>query len=274
MSLNPHVLKAVEFLRSRSALRPSIGVILGSGLGDFPKMLSKRTSISYIDIPHFHDVGVAGHQGQLDFGILEGIPLVIQNGRFHYYEGYPMDEITFPTRVMAALGIKTLLVTNAAGGINQKYNPGDFMIIKDHINLMGTSPLRGPIPQDGSVRFVDLTFAYDRDCNNIIEKVAHSLQYQIHEGVYVGVHGPNYETPAEIRAYRTLGADAVGMSTIPEVIVANQLQLRVCGISCITNMAAGIHNERLDHLAVIQTASRVKENFIKLLERVISLLPQ
>src|SRR3989344_2470634 len=215
----PHlkVLEAVQFLKSSSRIQPSVGVILGSGLGDFPRILSQRLSIPYKKIPHFREVGVTGHLGQLDFGVLHGIPLVIQNGRFHYYEGYSMDDVTFPTRVMAALGIKTLLVTNAAGGINNKYNPGDFMIIQDHINLMGTSPLRGPIPQDGSPRFVDLTFAYDKKCNNIIKKTAHKLRFKIHEGVYIGVHGPHYETPAEIRCFRTLGADAVGMSTIPEV---------------------------------------------------------
>ncbi len=265
--------ETLRFLRSRSNLQPTVGIILGSGLGDFAKELESHSSIDFSEIPHFLEVGVAGHGGRLECGVLEGVRLIVQNGRAHYYEGHSLQDSTYPTRVMAAMGIKTLVVTNAAGGIDKSYNPGEFMVIRDHINLMGDSPLRGPIPYDGAPRFVDMSQAYDPKCSEIILATGKKLGLKMHQGVYIAVHGPNYETPAEIQMYGKLGADAVGMSTVPEVIVANQLQLAVCGVSCITNMAAGILNQRLNHMEVIQTAARVKSNFIKLLRGFIPQLP-
>ncbi|MBI2609185.1 MAG: purine-nucleoside phosphorylase [Deltaproteobacteria bacterium] len=265
--------ETLNVIRSQITIRPSTGVILGSGLGEFSSQLASLVSIDYKDIPYFLPVGVQGHHGKLEFGILDGVQVVVQNGRAHYYEGYTLQDITYPTRVMAALGVKNLIVTNAAGGVNKDFNPGDFMVIRDHINLMGDSPLRGPIPQDGTPRFVDLSQAYDSKYSELIISCGKELGLKMHQGVYVAVHGPNYETPAEIRMFKTLGGDAVGMSTVPEVIVANQLQLTVCGISCITNMASGILNKRLNHMEVIQTAARVKQNFIQLLKKLIPLLP-
>jgi len=265
--------ETLRFLRERSNLQPTVGIILGSGLGDFAKELGSHNSIDFSEIPHFLEVGVPGHTGKLEFGVLDGVRLIVQNGRAHYYEGHSLQESTYPTRVMAALGIKTLIVTNAAGGIDKSYNPGEFMVIRDHINLMGESPLRGPIPHDGTPRFVDMSQAYDPKCSEIILATGKTMGLKMHQGVYIAVHGPQYETPAEIQMYAKLGADAVGMSTVPEVIVANQLQLAVCGVSCITNMASGILNQRLNHMEVIQTAARVKSNFIKLLRGFIPQLP-
>ncbi len=274
VTMKSKITEAVQFLKSKVDVQPTTGIILGSGLGDFTGELESLISIDYSEIPYFLKVGVQGHHGKLEFGVLDGVHVVAQNGRAHYYEGHKLSEITFPTRVMAALGIKTLVVTNAAGGINPSFNPGEFMVIRDHINLMGGSPLRGPIPQDGTPRFVDMSQAYDPESSEIILSAGKKMGLKMHQGVYAALHGPNYETPAEVRMLKILGADAVGMSTVPEVIVANQLQLRVCGISCITNMAAGILNQRLNHMEVIQTAARVKQNFIKLLKTSIPELPQ
>ena len=266
--------ETINYIHSKTDIAPRVGIVLGSGWGDFTEVLSARVSINYSALPHFFDVSVPGHSGKLEFGFLDGVPLVVQNGRFHYYEGHSMSEVTYPIRVMVALGIKTLVVTNAAGGINRTFNPGDFMVIRDHINLMGISPLRGPIPQDGTPRFVDMTMSYDHTCSKHMLNVGKKLDLKMHEGIYVAMHGPQYETPSEIKMLEVMGGDAVGMSTVPEVIVARQLQLRVCGISCITNMAAGIFNQRLNHMEVIQTVARVKGNVIRLLREFIPLLPQ
>lgn len=261
--------EAVELIKSRSHFEPRVGLILGSGLGDYAEEFEQAVRIPYPEIPNFPQSSIVGHAGQLVFGLAEGVPALAMQGRVHYYEGYSMKEVTFPVRVMGFLGVKNLIVTNAAGGINKKFSQGVLMVIKDHINLMGTNPLLGEhIPEFGQ-RFPDMTEAYDRRLRNIAERSAQEIGLSIATGVYAGLHGPSYETPAEIRMLRRLGADAVGMSTVPEVIVANQMGIKVLGISCITNMAAGILPKKLDHREVIETAARVRDQFIALLKTIL-----
>jgi purine-nucleoside phosphorylase len=256
---------ATDLVRSRSPLTPKIGMILGSGLGHIADQLEEKTVIPYRDIPHFHGTSVEGHAGQMMLGRFEGVPVVILSGRFHLYEGYPMETVAFPTRVVCALGIQTLLVTNAAGGVNTRYRACDLMIIEDHLNLMGDNPLKGPHLAELGPRFPDLTEAYNRACIGILKETAQSLQIPVHQGVYAGLLGPTYETPAEVRMLRTLGADAVGMSTVPETIAANHLGVRVAGISCITNLAAGISNQKLTHDEVIENSRNASDSMKRLL---------
>jgi purine-nucleoside phosphorylase len=261
--------EAVRFIKERSTLEPKIGFILGSGLGDYAEQFSEAVGISFADIPNFPQSHVEGHAGRLVLGLAEGTPAVAMQGRVHYYEGHPMRDVTFPVRVMGLLGIKALIVTNAAGGINKKFSQGVLMVIKDHINMMGSNPLIGPhVPEFGQ-RFPDMTEAYDQRLCKIAEQAAEEIDLKIATGVYVGLHGPSYETPAEIRMLGKLGADAVGMSTVPEVIVANQMGIKVLGISCITNMAAGILNKKLDHSEVLETTQRVRGQFIALLKAIV-----
>lgn len=250
-------------------------VILGSGLGDFANQLYNAVEIPYTQIPYFHAAAVAGHAGKLVLGDLytqDGgtIRLACMQGRFHYYEGHIMQTVTFPVRVLKHLGAKTLVVTNAAGGINPGFQPGSLMMISDHLNLTGDNPLKGLNPTDthGNLlgpRFLDLTEAYDAEWRALLKEVAGAQNLKLEEGVYAALSGPTYETPAEIRMLKTLGADAVGMSTVPEVIVARHAGLRVLGISCITNLAAGISDQKLDHQEVMETANQVKSQFIALL---------
>lgn len=256
---------ATDLVRSRSPLTPKIGMILGSGLGHIADQLEEKTVIPYRDIPHFHGTSVEGHAGQMMLGRFEGVPVVILSGRFHLYEGYPMETVAFPTRVVCALGIQTLLVTNAAGGVNTRYRACDLMIIEDHLNLMGDNPLKGPHLAELGPRFPDLTEAYNRACIGILKETAQSLQIPVHQGVYAGLLGPTYETPAEVRMLRTLGADAVGMSTVPETIAANHLGVRVAGISCITNLAAGISSQKLTHDEVIENSKNASDSMKRLL---------
>jgi len=225
-------------LRKETGLRPTLGMVLGSGFQQAITHLEVAREIAYGQLPGFPTVGVTGHAGRLVIGTFENVPVLVLKGRTHYYEGVEMERLTFPVRVLAELGVRTLLLTNAAGAINRLYRPGDFMALEDHINFMGANPLRGPaLP--GLPRFVDLTRVYDRRMIKVARIAAKKSKLRLHAGVYLAVCGPNYETPAEIRAYRRLGADAIGMSTVPEAIVARQCGLAVAGISCITNKAGG-----------------------------------
>lgn len=256
--------EAVRFVRSRSSMQPRVGVILGSGLGDVVDALEVETAIPYSDIPGARASTVVGHQGRMILAHVHGTPVVAMQGRIHFYEGYEMAEVMFLSRVIGRLGIEKLIVTNAAGGINTKFQAGDLMLISDHINMMGMNPLRGPNVEELGVRFPDMSEAYPESLRDIAKDVARELGQLIQEGVYLALSGPTYETPAEIRAFRHLGADAVGMSTVPEVIAMSQMQIPVLGISCITNMAAGILKQKLTHQEVMDTTARVQKDFTAL----------
>lgn len=246
---------------------PKVGIILGSGLGAFADALEGPTKIPYSELPNFPLSGVPGHAGRLVLGMLGGEPIVAMQGRVHYYEGYSPQEVAFPARVLCALGIKALVVTNAAGGINLGFQVGDLMAITDHLNLAGYNPLIGPNDPKLGPRFPDMTQAYDPWLLEVLRQSAHATGMRLREGVYACLSGPSYETPAEIRMLRTLGADAVGMSTVPEVVAAAHMGVKVAGISCITNLAAGISQHKLSHEEVGETAERVRGVFQKLLER-------
>ncbi len=261
--------EAAAFIRSTTDVRPEIGLILGSGLGILGDELEDGVTIPYEDIPHFPVSTVEGHAGELLIGKLQGRSVVLMRGRFHMYEGYEPERTALPVRVMKALGVTALLVTNAAGGVNLDYKPGNLMLISDHINLTGRNPLVGPNDNALGVRFPDMSDAYSRRLRAIAKETAAELGFSVQEGVYVGLLGPNYETPAEIRMLRTLGVDAVGMSTVSEVIVARHSGIEVLGISCISNMAAGILDQPLSHQEVMETTEQVKEQFISLVLTVI-----
>ncbi|MDU4695154.1 MAG: purine-nucleoside phosphorylase [Paenibacillus sp.] len=262
---------AAEYIRSRSALTPKVGLILGSGLGVLADHIEQPVSIDYRDIPFFPQSTVEGHAGELLIGTVQGTPVVLMKGRFHMYEGYGPEMTAFPVRVMKELGVTTLLVTNAAGGVNTSYEPGDLMLISDHLNLTGRNPLVGPNDNELGARFPDMSQAYSRRLREIARKVAVDKGVPLQEGVYAGLLGPTYETPAEIRMLRTLGADAVGMSTVSETIVARHAGIEVLGISCISNMASGILDQPLSHEEVMETTERVREKFLSL---VLSIIPQ
>jgi purine-nucleoside phosphorylase len=250
---------AVARLKKISRLRPTLAIVLGSGFHHTLAELRVDKKISYAKIPGFPKPTVSGHAGELFFGHLGKTPVLVLSGRAHFYEGHPMDRVTFAVRTLAAFGITDLLLTNAAGGINQKFRAGDFMVLTDHINFMGTNPLRGAaVP--GLPRFVDLTETYDAKLRELLFRAGKVSKLKLQRGVYLAVSGPSYETPAEIRAFATLGADAVGMSTVPEAVVARQCGLRVAAVSCITNLAAGISRENLSHAEVLGTAERVKKS--------------
>jgi purine-nucleoside phosphorylase len=261
--------ETVASIRERCRQQPVLGLILGSGLGPYADSLRDRTVIPYCEIPHFPSSTVSGHAGNLVLGNAEGIPAVALQGRIHLYEGYSITEVAYPARVLGCLGIRRLLVTNAAGGINPEFRPGDLMLITDHINLMGANPLVGINLEELGPRFPDMSEAYSPALREIAQEGARAKGIPLRRGVYVGLCGPSYETPAEIRMCRTLGADAVGMSTIPEVIVAGHMGIPVLGISCITNMAAGILPQKLTHKEVMDTTDRVKEQFLSLLQEII-----
>jgi purine-nucleoside phosphorylase len=256
--------EAAALLKKLSKLRPTLGMVLGSGFHHVLQELEIDAEISYQKLPRFPPVGVKGHAGKLYFGRLGGTAAIILSGRAHFYEGHPMTLVTFAVRTLAAYGVSDLLLTNAAGGVNRSFRPGDFMMLTDHINLMGTNPLRGA-EVAGVPRFVDLTEAYDKGLRRLIERAAKACEIKLRSGVYLAVTGPSYETPAEIQAFARLGADAVGMSTVPETIVARQCGVRVAGISCITNLAAGRSREPLSHKEVLETAERVKSLAAQLL---------
>ena len=256
--------RTASWLQKLSRLRPRLAFILGTGFHHVVSALDVDARISYGKLPGFPPVGVSGHAGELLLGRLGASPVMVLSGRAHFYEGHPMSLVTFPVRALAAYGIRDLLVTNAAGGINRGFQTGDFMLLTDHINLMGANPLRGPVLPNRP-RFVDLTCAYDTGLSALLRRASRSGRVKLRSGVYLAVGGPSYETPAEIRAFARLGADAVGMSTVPEVIVARQCGLNVVAVSCITNLAAGRGQGTLSHAEVLDTAERVKNDATKLL---------
>lgn len=268
------ITEAAQYLKSIYKNTPKIGLILGSGLGVLGEEVENATKIPYENIPNFPVSTVEGHAGQLVFGTINGVEVVVMQGRFHYYEGYSFEKVTFPIRVMKELGVEKLIVTNAAGGVNTEFKPGDLMIINDHINNFGTNPLIGPNDSKLGVRFPDMSTAYCKDLRALAKEVADSLSIDVKEGVYVGNTGPTYETPAEVRMLRVIGGDAVGMSTVPEVIVANHAGLKCLGISCISNMAAGILDQPLHHEEVIETTEKVKADFLKLVKEVVKRMGQ
>ncbi|MCE5169657.1 purine-nucleoside phosphorylase [Paenibacillus profundus] len=266
-----HIQDAAAYIKTRIDATPDIGLILGSGLGILADLVENPVTIPYQDIPHFPQSTVEGHAGELLIGQIEGRTVVMMKGRFHMYEGYGPELTAFPVRVMKAIGVEKLLVTNAAGGINTAFQPGDLMLIQDHLNMTGCNPLIGPNDNRLGVRFPDMSTAYSPRLRQLAKEIAGEQQCSLQEGVYVGLLGPNYETPAEIRMFRTLGGDAVGMSTVSEVIVAKHTGMEVLGISCISNMAAGILDQPLSHAEVMETAERVKETFLKL---VLAIIPK
>jgi purine-nucleoside phosphorylase len=257
--------QAVAFVRSKSSLQPRVGVILGSGLGNVVDAIDTEIAISYADIPGARASTVAGHSGRLILGRAGKLPVAVMQGRIHFYEGYEMPEVMFLARVVGRLGIERMIVTNAAGGINTSFRSGDLMLISDHINLMGVSPLRGPNADELGPRFPDMSMAYPAELRDAARRVGKEIGLGLREGVYLALSGPTYETPAEIRAFRVLGADAVGMSTVPEVIAMSHMGIPCLGISCITNMAAGILNQKLTHQEVMDTTARVQKEFTALI---------
>jgi purine-nucleoside phosphorylase len=264
-----HVEDAVGAIRQRTTLVPRIALVLGSGLGSMAGRVTDAVSLPYRDIPHFPISTAPGHAGRLVLGTLEGHPVVVMAGRVHMYEGYSAHDVVFPLRVMHALGAQVLIITNAAGGVNTDFIPGTLMVITDHINLTGRNPLVGPNDSAVGPRFPDMTEAYAPDLRELARETANDLALPVAEGVYLGLLGPNYETPAEIRMARTLGVDAVGMSTVMEVIAANHMGMSVLGISCITNMAAGVLPRKLTEEEVLETAAAVQAEFSALLMRIV-----
>jgi len=257
--------EAAAYIRSQYADAPTIGLILGSGLGVIADLVENAKVIAYDQIPHFPVSTVEGHAGELLLGTIQGKHVLLMKGRFHMYEGYGVEVVSFPVRVMKELGVQKLIVTNASGGINTSYEVGDLMLIKDHINFTFRNPLIGPNLNELGVRFPDMSEAYSRTLRQTANEVAAEQGVRLREGVYIGLLGPSYETPAEIRMMRTLGADAVGMSTVAEVIVARHAGIEVLGFSCISNMAAGILDQPLSHEEVMETTERVKPKFLQLI---------
>jgi len=261
--------KAAEFIFSQTSLRPRIALVLGSGLGGFADEFAAATKIPYVKIPHFPQSTAIGHAGNLVIGKVGAIPVAGMQGRVHLYEGYSAKEVVFPIRVFARMGIKAVILTNAAGGIKREFVQGRLVVISDHINLQAVNPLIGPNDERFGLRFHDMTSAYDRRFREMTVGEGNRLGIGMYEGVYAGLLGPSYETPAEIRYLRAIGADLVGMSTVPEVIAARHSGIRVLGISCVTNAAAGILDQPLNHREVLETTERVKGQFIGLLKAVI-----
>ncbi|WP_317942819.1 purine-nucleoside phosphorylase [Carnobacterium maltaromaticum] len=267
--LQEKIKQAASFIREKGVREIEIGLILGSGLGELGDEVENAIQIPYETIPNFPTSTVEGHAGQLVYGTLGGKKVLAMQGRFHYYEGYSLEMVTFPVRVMKALGIHSVIVTNAAGGLNLNFTPGELMLITDQINFTGVNPLIGPNDNEMGVRFTDMSQAYDKEYQEIVRNVAKEMNLDLKEGVYMGFTGPTYETPAEIKMARVIGADAVGMSTVPEVIVARHSGLRVIGVSCITNLAAGMQAS-LNHAEVVETTERVKESFKTLVKNILA----
>jgi purine-nucleoside phosphorylase len=261
--------EAAKFIASRSALRPSIAIVLGSGLGDFADEVTDSVKVDFTAIPHFSPSTAVGHAGRLVIGNVAGCALIVMQGRIHLYEGHSAAQVAFPIRVFARLGVSSIILTNAAGGINLEYGQGSLVVIKDHINLQGQNPLVGIEDPRFGPRFIDMTEAYSRQYRRLVLDAAKKLGINVPEGVYAGLLGPSYETPAEIRFLRLIGADLVGMSTVPEVIAARQMGIKVLAISCVTNMAAGILDKPLNHEEVLDTGRRVAGQFKSLLREVI-----
>jgi purine-nucleoside phosphorylase len=274
--------EAAEFISSQYDGKIEIAVVLGSGLGAFAESLENKVRIRYDSIPHFAVSTVEGHAGQLVLGEIEGTPIAVQQGRFHYYEGYEMEQVIFPMRAFGRLGVKNVILTNAAGSLNTDMTPGSLMLISDHLNCMGVNPLRGRNDERFGPRFPDMTAVYDKELQQLVVEEANAISNErfeagrdtqptdfLHRGVYCALSGPTYETPAEIHMYRLLGADAVGMSTVPEAVAARHQGMRVLGISCITNFGAGMTSEAINHEEVMETGALVAEIFKELLRRVI-----
>lgn len=261
--------QTADFINEKLVSMPKIGLILGSGLGVLADEIENPTTIPYEDIPNFPVSTVEGHAGQLVAGTIEGKQVIAMQGRFHYYEGYSMEEVVFPIRVMKELGVEQLIVTNAAGAVNESFSVGDLMIIRDHINNQSANPLIGPNDNSLGLRFTDMSNAYSKELRTLAHEQASKLGLSLQEGVYVANTGPCYETPAEVRMARTLGGDAVGMSTVPEVIAARHAGLEVLGISCLSNMAAGILSQPLNHEEVIEVTERVRSSFLGLVKAIL-----
>ncbi len=272
MTCYDEVAAAAESLRARVGAAFEAAVVLGSGLGAFAEQIDDRQAIPYADIPNWPASGVIGHAGTFVAGRAAGRRVAVLSGRAHYYEGHDMRRVTFGVRVLGLLGVRQIILTNAAGGINTSFEQGALMVIDDHINLMGANPLMGPNDERFGPRFPDMTEAYSKRLREVADRAAAARGLRVAHGVYAAVHGPSYETPAEIRALRAIGADAVGMSTAPEAIVARHMGMEVLAISCITNMAAGVLDRPLDHAEVMETASRVRGQFIALLEGILEQL--
>ena len=272
MELMDKINAAAAYIRTKITDCPKIGLVLGSGLGDYADTLENAVRIPYAEIPDFPVPTVKGHSGALVFGKKNGQSVVVLQGRIHYYEGLPQKEITLPVRVLAALGVKTLVLTNACGGVNLSFKPGDLMLISDHINFSGSNPLIGQNLDAFGPRFPDVSDLYTASLRKAIKEVAADNGISLQEGVYAMYSGPNYETPAEIRMFRTLGADAVGMSTVPEALVAGHCGMQVVGISCITNMAAGVLPVKLSHAEVVETAAKVHDTFQKLIDIILTVI--
>lgn len=260
--------ETTEYIKGQGMTDPAIGLILGSGLGDLADEIEDAIELDYHDIPGFPVSTVEGHEGKLVYGSLSGKKVIALKGRFHYYEGYDLAKVTFPVRIFKELGVQSVIITNAAGGVNETFAPGDLMIITDHLNLMGENPLIGQNIAQHGPRFVDMTQTYSQRGQQLLKDIANKHNFPLKEGVYTWFTGPTYETPAEIRAVRTLGGDAVGMSTVPEAIVAKHSGLEVIGISCITNLAAGMQAE-LNHEEVVEVSSQVKPRFKLLITELI-----
>lgn len=277
-----NAVEAAGFIKSKYSKGIETAIVLGSGLGAFAEQLENAVKIPYESIPHFARSTVQGHAGQLVLGEIDGVSVVVQQGRFHYYEGYDMQQVMFPMRVFGVMGIKNIILTNAAGSLSTEMTPGSLMLISDHLNMMGTNPLRGANDERFGPRFPDMTEIYDREFQQIATQQANYIAKErfkrrddriltdfLHRGVYCALSGPTYETPSEIRLYRLLGADAVGMSTVPEAIAARHQGMKVLGISCITNFGAGMTDELINHEEVMETGAKVSEIFKELLKRII-----
>tara|TARA_B100001248_G_scaffold262718_3_gene261504 strand:+ start:973 stop:1788 length:816 start_codon:yes stop_codon:yes gene_type:complete len=258
--------EAANYIREKTEIKPSVGIVLGSGLGHFVEKLEVDLALPYAEIPHFAPPTVEGHNGQLLIGTVSGKSVACLQGRIHYYEGHAMSQVVFPVRTLAMLGVDTMILTNAAGSLNAEHLPGSFMIIEDHINLMGDNPLKGPNLKHLGPRFPDMTETYDKKMIAKMKSVFEELGIPYGSGVYCGVSGPTYETPAEIRYLRMIGGSAVGMSTVPEAIAANHMGLRIAALSCLTNLAAGMSDSPLTHEEVTQNAKQAEQNFCKFLE--------
>jgi purine-nucleoside phosphorylase len=275
MTYFDQTMEAADFLREKlGGLLPRIGIVLGSGLGAVAEAVASPVFVPYGTIPHFPQSTVEGHSGRIVAGTLGGVPVIVMQGRVHYYEGYTPQQVTFPMRVLGRLGLDTVILTNAAGGINTNYEIGQLVLLSDHINMLGFNPLIGPNeprfgnPPKSGLRFFDMTTAYSVELRSLAQQAARSEGFALHEGVYLATSGPSFETPAEIRAFRALGADLVGMSTVPETIVARHMGIGVLGISCVTNLAAGISATQLSHEEVFEAGSRVQHQLARLLARV------
>lgn len=261
--------EAATYIRAHISAQPKIAVVLGSGLGSFAHELREAVRIDYRDVPHFPRSTVVGHSGRLVVGAVEGISIAVMQGRAHLYEGYSAREVAFPLRTLGRLGVCALVLTNACGGINAAYEAGSMVVLKDHINLQGSNPLAGPNDERFGPRFPDMTHAYTKQYREAAVAEAKRLGIDVHEGVYVGLTGPSYETPAEIRAFRAMGADVVGMSTVAEAIVARHMGMKILAISCVANLAADVSNQELSHAEVLAAMQKSQSSFISLLSAVI-----